>query len=627
MAGLGLRRSCWGWVGPLFLAAGLQAREDPHLGALVGRVVSGQEPLAETRVFIYRTVERSIRQAVTGEDGAFRFLELPLGLYKVVAYKPGFVPEVALFLLERAATGTLQLELRPQEDPGGGGDYWRVRSEIPADVLREMMGLLPIMVDSSVAPATSKSFITAMTAVTGVESSDGSSTAAQLSAGSVEVGGRVGDLRLAVQGNYRMRVPQLPAVGGLGTPLTAASRLSVSLETPLDSSWVLDTASRSWEYGPASAAPSDGEHSQVELRYRKQFGSSARADLRAGYEAFRGWAVPGISELSWAGDSGKSLWLDARLATHGSDPVRWVAGLKVEETTVATWGDRGTRTEPQWNFEGFGGLEWQPDSAWLVRYGLLTRLGDGSLEFSPQGSALVRFGSGWQAGLEGSWRLPLEETPVAPLRTASLSALGPFPCRGMGGSCVQIRVEHAVPGQKQFVTTLSWREVSAWTRLLWTDSLVPQGEGLLLFPGDLLSGLEVELGQRFGSSWEARWIARYVAGGQGATGPSRPGVENQLAWWASGLALHYLPWSSGFYLSAQRIDQAVASDTGRGRQVRSERLEFVVTQDLTELLALARDWSLRLGLELSRGASLLEPILPDSTDVRQRLTTGFAVRF
>ncbi len=602
------------------------ASEVPQLGSLVGRVFSAEEPLSEARVFLYRTVERSLRQAVTGEDGAFRFLELPPGLYKVVAYKPGFIPEVTRFLLEQASAGTLQLHLQPQDGRGQELDYWKIRSEVPSDILREMVGLLPIAAETSLAPEVSGSRLTAMTAVTGVEFSAGSEAAAQVSAGSVEVGGQLGSVRLAVQGDYRKRAPDLSTPWSSGFTAGSATRLSVSVETPEASSLVLDTSSRNWEYGHTYL--SESEHSQIELRYRKHFGQTTRADLRAGYEAYRGWGVHGLSWLPYLGDSARTLWLDGRLSARSTETTRLLTGLRFEETSAASR-HRSTVAfeEPQRTLEAFGILEWRPDSLWLVQYGMVTRLADGSLEFAPQGSLVLRLGSGWQAGLEGVWRFAWDQPKMAGFRTASLSAFESFPCRISGGSCIQLRMEHAQAETRQFVLGVSWREVATWTRLLFTDSLVPQGEGVLLLPGDGLPGVELEIRQRLGGSWDTRWSARYAGGGGGVAQVGREVLANEVEWWASALAVSYLPWSSGFFASFQRLDQAVEIAGRPGREGRLERVELALTQELGELFDLAREWTLRLGFEVSRGASLLEPASNEPELLRQRLTTGFAVRF
>lgn len=618
---------------PLLLVSAVvqqaRAASEPSHGAVTGRVVSSSRPLAEATVFVYRTVERSLRRAVTADDGAFGFTELPLGLYKLVAYKPGFLPEVALLLIEKASAQTIQIELQPQAGRDRDSDYWKIRSEIPADVLREISGLPVLVVTQPLDAAAVAPILTEMVALTGVESS-GSLPAAQVAAGTVGVDGRVGPVRVSVQGDYRKRAPDSALSWSGGVAAGSATRLAVQVETPNDSSFVLDSSSRSWEFGQGVHAAIESDLSQLELRYRTQIGSIFRADVRAGYEAYRGWIVPGLPALVHGPDGARSVWLEGRLSSPLTESSRLVAGLRVRETTPELGSSvaRGLEVARR-HLEAFGLAEWQPNAIWLVRYGLYSRHSDGTLAVAPQGSLVVRLGTDWQAGLEGAWRWSQAEGFEPDFRTASVSAFDSIPCDPASGTCARLHLEHGSRDARQFTVSLSWTEFAGWARLLLNDSLVPQGEGLLLFPGDVLPGVAIQARQRLGSSWTSRWSARYASGGGEEHLSGRQAWSNQLDWWAAALEMSYLPWSSGIYLSFQRLDQevVVANRSSSHRLAQFERAELVLTQDLGGLFDLAREWSVRLGFELYRGATLLEPAPRDAEALRHRLTTGFAVRF
>jgi hypothetical protein len=51
-----------------------------------------------------------------------------------------------------------------------------------------------------------------------------------------------------------------------------------------------------------------------------------------------------------------------------------------------------------------------------------------------------------------------------------------------------------------------------------------------------------------------------------------------------------------------------------------------LSQDLTALFDLATSWAVRVGVEVVRGETLLEPAT-DPDEFRRRLTTSVAVRF
>ena len=57
-----------------------------------------------------------------------------------------------------------------------------------------------------------------------------------------------------------------------------------------------------------------------------------------------------------------------------------------------------------------------------------------------------------------------------------------------------------------------------------------------------------------------------------------------------------------------------------------DRVQVVVSQDLSELFDLAQSWAVNVGMELVRGESLVNPI-DEGGDTRRRITTGVAVRF
>jgi hypothetical protein len=57
-----------------------------------------------------------------------------------------------------------------------------------------------------------------------------------------------------------------------------------------------------------------------------------------------------------------------------------------------------------------------------------------------------------------------------------------------------------------------------------------------------------------------------------------------------------------------------------------DRLELVVSQDLSQIFNLAQSWAVKVGMELVRGESFVNPI-DEGGDTRRRITTGVAVRF
>src|SRR5436305_2024849 len=106
-----------------------------------GRVLSETSPLAAAQIYAYQLADLSLHKVLTDAQGNFLFRDLPAGLYQIIAHKAGFLPVVVM--LPRATARVYQsLELRLAQRgtaPGASeDDFWAVRSQVPADVLRDI---------------------------------------------------------------------------------------------------------------------------------------------------------------------------------------------------------------------------------------------------------------------------------------------------------------------------------------------------------------------------------------------------------------------------------------------------------------------------------------------------------
>ena len=75
-------------------------------GALRGRVSTETSPLGRATVYAYELAKLQVHKVTSSADGAFRFDQLPAGVYKLIAFKVGYEP--AVVMLSRAATDALQ---------------------------------------------------------------------------------------------------------------------------------------------------------------------------------------------------------------------------------------------------------------------------------------------------------------------------------------------------------------------------------------------------------------------------------------------------------------------------------------------------------------------------------------
>ena len=114
---------------------------EPAFGALAGQVSSTSNPLSFSKVYAYPLSGQPLRKVVTDDEGNFRFDRLQAGLYKVIAFKDGFVPAIAL-LTRSTSTAHQFLSMELVEEQAETGDakegFWAVREKIPSDVLRDI---------------------------------------------------------------------------------------------------------------------------------------------------------------------------------------------------------------------------------------------------------------------------------------------------------------------------------------------------------------------------------------------------------------------------------------------------------------------------------------------------------
>jgi hypothetical protein len=185
---------------------------------VAGRVLGEtSSPLGAAGVYAYQLADLSFRKVLTDGQGNFLFQELPAGLYKIIAHKPGFTPVVVM--LTRTAASTYQfLEVQLAPQPKGskaktGEDFWSIRARIPSDVLREideseaqLARLEAAASGEMVNLADLSRFTTDFQAMTGVdqiaESGEG-----QVSSGGLGVSGKVGEMQVGLRGRFQQFSP------------------------------------------------------------------------------------------------------------------------------------------------------------------------------------------------------------------------------------------------------------------------------------------------------------------------------------------------------------------------------------------------------------------------------------
>jgi hypothetical protein len=210
------------------LGSAAQAAETRPAG-ISGRVLGETSPLAAVRIYAYQLADLSLRKVTTTDtQGNFLLQDLPAGLYKVIAHKAGFMPKVVPIIRATAQAYTL-LELKlSQRQPGtekDAEDFWTVRSQVPADVLRDIeTSELQLVTFTPGAAGSLANFKAEMQALTGVD------RGGQVSGGGVGIKGQLGQTQVDLKGNFRQLSlnPFQSASSALGTG--QSSSLSLDLD-------------------------------------------------------------------------------------------------------------------------------------------------------------------------------------------------------------------------------------------------------------------------------------------------------------------------------------------------------------------------------------------------------------
>ncbi|HVS00633.1 MAG TPA: carboxypeptidase-like regulatory domain-containing protein [Thermoanaerobaculia bacterium] len=591
-------------------------------------------PLPSVGVYAYQLADLSLHKVTTDTQGRFLFQDLPAGLYKIIAHKPGFLP--AVVPLTRATAQAYQfLELELAERAPGrinaaGDDFWAIRSRIPADVLRDIdrhEGEMHLA--SFAAPKSGQGlFHTEMQAMTGVEQTP-SAGAGQVSDGRVGIEGRVGGVDLAVEGRFWQLSPGsfAPEGGGVGTGGGQSSVLTIGLEAGESSRIRLTSFNNRLDHrnGDGGETPVDLEHYQVS--WSQDVGQNGRSDFAAQYTNEsnyhrHGWIDPvNIPEAS------RTWRVEGAYTTSLGDSGTLQTGLRYREQQFGLGASAEEPAQSNIDLFGRGGTRIRP--AVLVEYGLYSTLSDGSLSLAPQGGVVLQLGSNWQAKASASRRV-YQDAPTALHFTPSLYEEGDL-CEQGSDACYELHVSRKV-GDEDDDNQISFgalhRTVGETLRLYFSDQFADRLESLYLVRGDELPEVQVSMSHKLSPQVLATLQSRVASGGGGTfVSSDRQTYENRVRYMVTSLDTQFQSTATGVFVAFHRLEQDL--DPLNTPQHDAERLEFerlrlMLSQDLNILLDLAGDWVVQINMEVSRGTTLS----PSSSDeLRRRFLGGIAVKF
>jgi len=627
-----------------FLALSGSARAEV-LG-LEGRVVLNQSPVSEARVYAYQLVEKSLHKVLTDASGRFLFEALPAGIYKLIAHKTGLQP--AIQLLQRDAAESAQfveLELTREASPDLT-DFWSVRSEIPADVLREITAPPTIeAAEAAEAPQLANLVIGSATqmdsrllaevsALSGVHDVTPAASA-RLTGANVGLKGQLGKVKLSMTGDFQSFESDFEPRSDAGIAIDGQTHsVTFNVQTPQQSDFDISSSSNRLTMMDDSFT-TPVEASQLFFAWNRPVGSAGTTSVKASLVE-----ESGLYNRSWIDPLGLPV-ASRRLRIEG-DYSRKIeglgdlrAGLRYRESTGA-YARRLAGTDSALlaseSIDAFGDGGWQVHEKVLVQYGLFTTTTDGSISITPRGGFVLQLGPLWQASFNAAHRVVSREDFIAD-DFLPVVLDGTMTCGEAETSCYQMSVLRSSGVDSQLGFGASFRELDETVRMYFNGNFFESSEGIFLVPGDRIPELHASLRQRLSPGVVAKVSASVASGGGGVfQSVNRRHYENDISMVTSGIDATFERTSTGVYVSFQRLDQQLTPYTQSAKSYAAEpatemqRLEVIVSQNLSAIWDLSQDWAVHLGMGLARGASFFHSDV-DSEAIQRRIVTGVAVRF
>jgi hypothetical protein len=648
-------------TGLLLLAAALLGGVDrlaaqPRPNGLGGRVITEATPLGAAGVYAYQLADLSIHKVSTDAKGNFLFQDLPAGLYKIIAHKPGFVP--AVILLTRTTAQAYQfLELQLAQPPRGAtsvssdDDFWALRAKIPGDVLRDILASEAPMIAGQPSDASglralglkttlASNLHTSVQALTGVDQL-AQIGMGQISAGRLGIDGSVGEVGVGLKGNFT----QLNSDGFISRPGTAdaqASALSLDLQAgPGSHISVTSTSDHMVPRTDSGLTPVDFEHYGV--TWSQAIGETSHSEIAAQYTSQNNFSRQATIDPIDIPGASRTWRLDGSYTTSWSDSSTLQAGIKYREDqlglgssptpvgTVLNPAPTGTpllglTAQQDLDFFTRGGTRVAP--ALLVEYGLYNTLRDGSVALMPEGGVVLELSDGWQMRTAASHRA-YESAGILPEFVPAVFKDTEI-CTEGARSCYQFELSHQLAGDGSISIAAVQRTVGNTLRFYFNDDFFERLESLYLVPGDKVPEVRLSITEHLTPQILAT-AETTIANGGGGTFISNDGspYHDRVEYIVSSIDTRFLKTGTGVFLALHHVRQGLAP-LGEQQPLavtasQFDRLQLLLSQNLNMLFNLGAEWAIQLNMELSHDQA---PYLT-STDreLHRSLVGGLSVKF
>lgn len=631
-------------VGAAGLAPAQASTSDPSTPAialhsgLTGRVLGEIAPLAAVRVWAFQLRDSSLLRAVTDDGGLFRFDALPAGLYKIIAHKTGFAPAVVMLRRGRGDTPQfleLQLAQAATDTKTADEGFWAVREEIPADILREIEGPGETLRVALAATPTvlERPFAAQMEAMTGFDQTT-TTAGARVSGGQLGLAGKIGGVRLGVEGNYWQFAPA-EAVNGSRRFVDGETRdLAVEVETADRARFGLRSSNR-WL---VAEGDSPVGFDRYEASWTQPLGSGGEAQLTADFTSQENAYGRGVIGFAGAPVRSETWAVEGSYRHDFGERSSLETGFRYRDQIVGIGpGDLGARAADGDRLDVFARAGHRVQPRILVEYGFFSTLRDGSVSLSPQGGLVVQLNEAWQASTLFSHRLSPAETNEAgggDFVTALYGGTGT--CNQGEHSCYSVLLTKNVDGHQAFSVGALQRTIGDTQQVFFDEqSHLGAPDSLYLVEGDRVPELQVAVQRQLAPQIVTKLEGNVGAGGGGILmGELNRPYENSVRYLVTSLDTRFEGSQTGVFLSFYRLEQelspiggVVLTRPGGAPRGELERLQMMLTQDLDSILNLASNWAIKLDMEVSRGSALASSTDLPTDELRKKILGGLAIRF
>lgn len=600
-----------------------------------GRVLGGAEPVGEDQpisaaeVYAYDVATYALSQVTTDQKGQFLFRALPAGLYKIIAHKEGFVPAVEILLRRREDTRqflVLHLVEEAVGDVRAGESYWETRASIPADVMRQIrqIGLRKASAEPGLLVAGAEGFETRLAAEGGFTELGQGYGQAQLTGAAVGGHGTVGGMGLEFDGRFLELTPTGEVPGG------EVKSVAVSLEDAAERRMSLVTST-----GEGAEIRGD-DTVPVDLTQVRMSWSGAAAGGQSDFSArlveesnfYGGLGAAGLyPDLPAAS---RTLSLEGSYSRDLTRSTSLTTGITYSQRDGSRLlGPDGTLNDDVVGVYGVAGTQVQHRV--LVEYGVFSSLREGGLSLMPHGGMVVRLGGDWTARTSFSQRLDHYRGEDAAHRFDAAFFDDKTTCRQNGEACYEVTFARGAEGEEDLSIGAIHREFAEPLQLYFSDDFFNRLESLLMVPGDELPELQFRMVRHISPKVLAKLESNIAAGGGGIFyATDDVAYENQVRYLVTSLDTRFQNTATGVFVAFHHLEQAfnpVGGKEGGGNtanELEIQRLQLMLTQDLSALADIFPSLAVRFNMELSRGAT---PYTLTDDELHKKLMGGISVSF